>query len=176
MKAYKKETEEHMYYVLFLIFSEHFKKFPHIRIKMQKKGIVGLVLIVSLLLIWKDFRRDIVFQRLITDISLMSENTRNQETVKCENFEVSVNMLKHPCGQTIKEDSVSSITVNISHSEKSIDRMNNFEKIYETNIWGSNGESKSGLGSTKDNTRQILKILNNVVNYLKLELQQERIR
>ena len=106
----------------------------------------------------------------------MSEKNRNQETVKCENFEVPVNMLKHPCGQTIKEDSMSSITVNITHREKSIDRMSNFEKIYEVGIWGTNGESKSGLGSTKINTRQILKILNNVVDYLKLELKQDRIR
>ena len=147
---------------------------------MQKKGIVGLVLISVLFLlifnILKDLRSDIVFLKLLTDNSLMTENSSKQKTVKCENFEVLVNMQHHPCGQTVKKNSGSSVTLNLTHREQSIDRMKNFEKIYENGIWKSHGESKSGLGSTKANTRQILKILNNVVDFLKMELQQDRIR
>ena len=147
---------------------------------MQKKGIVGLGLIFVLLLlifnILKDLRSDIVFLKLLTDNSLMTENSSNQKTVKCENFEISVNMQHHPCGPTVRKNSGSSVTLNLTHSEQSIDRMKNFEKIYEIGIWKSHGESKSGLGSTKANTRQILKILNSVVDFLKIELQQDRIR
>ena len=150
------------------------------RNRMQKKGVVGLVLIsVILLLIFnilKDLKSDIVFLKLSSDNSLMTENSSIQKTAKCENFGVSVNMLHHPCGPTIKKNPGFSVTLNLTHSEQSIDRMKNFEKIYEIGIWKSHGESKSGLGSTKANTRQILKILHNVVDFLKIELQQDRIR
>ena len=147
---------------------------------MQKKGILGLIIMFVLFLlmfnILNDLRSKIVYLQLMTDISLKAETSNNEKTVKCENFKVSVNMLQHPCGQTVKEKSGSSVTHNLTNSEKSIDRIKSFEKIYETAIWKSNGESKSGMGSTKDNTRQILRILNNVVDNLKIELQQERIR
>ena len=106
----------------------------------------------------------------------MTESSSIQKTAKCENFGVSVDMQHHPCGQTVKKNSGSSVTLNLTHSEQSIDRMKNFEKIYERGIWKSHGESKSGLGSTKANTRQILKILHKVVDFLKIELQQDRIR
>jgi len=106
----------------------------------------------------------------------MSESkNNNKKTVMCENFEVSVNMMDHPCGQTIKENSGLTINVNVSKSEMSIDRKKSFEKIYENNIWNLDGKSKSGAGSTKDATKQILIILNNVVDHLKLELQKDRI-
>ena len=150
-----------------------------IRNRMQKKGVmVGLIFVLILLIfnILKDLRNEIVFLKLLTDNSLMTENSSYQKTAKCENFGVSVNMQHHPCGPTIKKNSGSSVTLNLTHSEQSIDRMKNFEKIYEIGIWKSHGESKSGLGSTKANTRQILKILHNVVNFLKIELQQDRIR
>ena len=149
---------------------------------MQKKGVAGLVLIVvSFLLtlnVLNNLRSRIVYLQSITDnsfLSIESENN-NEKTVKCENFKLSVKMLHHPCGQTIREYSGASISVNINNSEKSIDRIKSFEKIYETAIWKSDGESNSGLGSTKYNTRQILRILNNVVDYLKSELQKDRIR
>ena len=136
---------------------------------MQKKGVVGLVLIFILFLLIK--------LKSTTDNSLMLESKRNiKKTVECENFEVSVNMMHHPCGQTIKENMGSSNNVNASNSENSIDRIKSFETIYEKDIWKNNGESKSGGGSTKDSTKQIQRILNNVVDYLKLELQKDRIR
>ena len=76
---------------------------------MQKKGVVGLVLISLLILlilnILKDLRSEIVILKLLTDNSLMIENSSNRKTVKCENFEVSVNMVNHPCGQTVEENS-----------------------------------------------------------------------
>ena len=126
---------------------------------MQKKGILGLIIMFVLFLlmfnILNDLRSKIVYLQLMTDISLKAETSNNEKTVKCENFKVSVNMLQHPCGQTVKEQSGSSVTHNLTNSEKSIDRIKSFEKIYETAIWKSNGESKSGMGSTKDNTRQI---------------------
>ena len=150
-----------------------------IRNRMQKKGVmVGLIFVLILLIfnILKDLRNEIVFLKLLTDNSLMTENSSYQKTAKCENFGVSVNMQHHPCGPTVRKNSGSSVTLNLTHSEQSIDRMKNFEKIYEIGIWKSHGESKSGLGSTKANTRQILKILHNVVNFLKIELQQDRIR
>ena len=150
-----------------------------IRNRMQKKGVmVGLIFVLLLLIfnILKDLKSDIVFLKLSSDNSLMTENSSIQKTAKCENFGVSVNMLHHPCGPTIKKNPGFSVTLNLTHSEQSIDRMKNFEKIYEIGIWKSHGESKSGLGSTKANTRQILKILHNVVDFLKIELQQDRIR
>ena len=150
-----------------------------IRNRMQKKGVmVGLIFVLILLIfnILRDLKSDIVFLKLLTDNALMTENSSYQKTAKCENFGVSVNMQHHPCGPTVKKNSGSSVTLNLTHSEQSIDRMKNFEKIYEIGIWKSHGESKSGLGSTKANTRQILKILHNVVDFLKIELQQERIR
>ena len=150
---------------------------------MQNKGVVGLVLILVFFLltlnvnVLNDLRSTVVYLQSKTDNSFMSikSENNNKKTVKCENFKLSVKMLRHPCGQTIK-DSGASISVNINNSEKSIDRIKSFEKIYETGVWNSNGESKSGRGSTKYSTRQILRILNNVVDYLKSELQKDRIR
>ena len=146
---------------------------------MQTKGALGLALFFILIFlklnVWNDFKK-FDYLKSKTDNSLMLESNNNKNTVKCENFKVSVKMLHHPCGQTIKGNYGPSVPANISKSEKSIDRIKSFENIYETGIWGSNGESKSGSGSTKYNTRQILRILNNVVDYLKSELQKDRIR
>ena len=97
---------------------------------MQKKGILGLIIMFVLFLlmfnILNDLRSKIVYLQLMTDISLKAETSNNEKTVKCENFKVSVNMLQHPCGQTVKEKSGSSVTHNLTNSEKSIDRIRIF--------------------------------------------------
>ena len=57
-------------------------------------------------------------------------------------------------------------------------RKETFAKIYETKFWlgwSGNQESESGPGSTIEATRQIVTILDSVIDHLKMVLGQEKI-
>ena len=57
-------------------------------------------------------------------------------------------------------------------------RKNSFEKIYETKYWlgvGGSQESESGRGSTIEATRQIVTVLDSVIDHVKKFLGQEKI-
>ena len=140
---------------------------------MQKNVVMVLSLVVLFVLLYcildglHDLKDKLYYLRL---------SSHDFKTVQCEDFKAQVDMLRHPCGKTVVDTSESSLIVNVKTDERSVDRIQSFERIYENFVWRNYGESKSGLGSTKNETRKILKILNKVVDFLKTELKQERIR
>lgn len=85
-------------------------------------------------------------------------------------------MKSHPCGGPIGVGESHEVVVDKTKSEVSKDRVESFERIYKDGFWKSHGDSKSGLGSTTDATKKIINILNQVVDYLKIVLNKDKIR
>ena len=79
----------------------------------------------------------------------------------------------HPYKLPTSEDNTKEDT-DLTESETSQHRKESFERIFDTGEWGS--QSKSGPGSLLSATIRIRKMLNLVVDKLKIHLNKEEIR
>lgn len=138
----------------------------------MKKNILelyGKVLILVLLIII------IAKYSYFASVPHLLDFSRTGSTLECENFQTIVDLKSHPCGGPIGSGESHEVVVDKTKSEVSKDRVESFERIYKDGFWKSHGDSKSGLGSTTDATKKIINILNQVVDYLKIVLNKDKI-
>lgn len=105
-------------------------------------------------------------------VTVTKHDKESGVTHDCNDWNLQVDLSAHP----LKPPAQGEGSVSVPElKEDDQARKASFEWIYAKNWWGGNQESKSGRGSTRAATRQVVSILHSVTDHLKSILGQDKI-